>query len=67
MKHKSVNFAIREESDLVASHSVLFHLLKFAFKLRLPLHLLLGTANVDELAVQLLPIHLIHCLQKTQK
>lgn len=50
---------------LVASHAVLFHLLKFALELRLTLHLLLGTANVDQLAVQLLPVHLIHCLQQT--
>lgn len=51
-------------SYLVTSHTILFHLLKLALKLRLSLHLLLGTADIDELAIELLPIHLIHCLQK---
>lgn len=53
--------------DLVTSHAVLFHLFEFALELRLSLHFLLGTANVDQLAVQLLPIHLIHCLWQTRK
>lgn len=58
-------FELQNETDLVASHAVLFHLLEFALELSLSLHLLLGAANVDELAVQLLPVHLIHCLKQT--
>lgn len=57
----------RLETDLVASHAVLFHLLEFALKLRLSLHFFLGTADVDQLAVQLLPVHLIHRLQQNKK
>lgn len=52
---------------LVAGHAVLFHLLKFALELSLTLHFLLGAANVDQLAIQFLPIHLIHCLQQTRQ
>lgn len=58
-------FELQDQTDLVASHAVLFHLLEFALEFGLSLHLLLGAANVDELAVQLLPVHLIHCLKQT--
>lgn len=56
-----------DDTNLVASHSVLFHLLKFALEFCLPLHFLLCTANIDEPAVQLLPIHLIYCLQTNKR
>lgn len=54
-------------TDLVASHAVLFHLLKLALELRLSLHFLLGAANVNGFPVHLFPVHLIHGLQHTRK
>lgn len=54
----------QEETNLVASHAVLLHLLKFALQLSLSLHLLLGAADIHKLAVHLLPVHLIHRLKK---
>lgn len=50
-------------AHLVASHTVLFHLLKFALQLRLSFHLLLSTPDVDGLPVQVLSVHFIHCLK----
>lgn len=55
-----------EMMNLVASHPVLLHLLKFALQLRLALHLLLGAANVDEPAIHLHPVHLVYGLQMHQ-
>lgn len=54
----------QEETNLVASHAVLLHLLKFALQLSLSLHLLLGAADIHKLAVHLLPVHLIYRLKK---
>ncbi len=49
-------------TDLVASHAVLLHLLKFALELSLPLHFLLSTTHINELPVQFFAVHLIHSL-----
>lgn len=54
-------------TDLVAGHAVLFHLLKLALELRLPLYLLLRAANVNGLPVHLFAVHLVHSLQQTRK
>ena len=50
-------------TGLVARHAVLFHLLKLALQFSLALHLLLGAAHVDQLAVKLLPVHLVYSLE----
>lgn len=49
-------------TDLVASHTVLLHLLKFALELSLALHFFLSATHIDELPVQFFAIHLIHSL-----
>jgi hypothetical protein len=48
---------------LVAGHTVLLHLLKLAFQLRLALSLLLGSAHVDLSPVEILPVHLVYSLR----
>lgn len=55
------------ETNLVASHTVLFHLLEFALEFRLPLHFLLRTANVNWFPIHLFPVHLVHSLQQTRE
>lgn len=55
------------ETYLVTSHAVLFHLFKLALQLSLSLHLLLGTADIHQLAVELFPVHLIHCLKQSHE
>lgn len=58
---------LEEDTDLVASHAILFHLLEFALQLHLPLHFLLSTADEHQLPVHLLPVHVVHCLREQKR
>lgn len=52
-----------QETHLVSSHAILFHLLKFALQLILALSFLLCTPHIHLPPIQLWTVHLIHSLK----